>query len=241
VFDLSNASVARILASKVLLVVPGGIGLPIDEGALNKALFDREGVEVIGVVMNKVLADKIEQVEDFARRGFGRLGLELLGVMPVQKKLAEPSLQQISNTIRGRFFCNASFAGNHAAGVVIGAVSSANIRNKFSPGTLLVTPGDREDIVLAAISESSDWSDGRLSGLVLSDDLKPHARLLEMLEKTKLPVVFSAMDSYSIAQRILSLTIKIQPGDTDKIESIQELVARHLNIPRLLQKLGISC
>lgn len=241
VFDLSNASVARILESKVLLVVPGGIGLPIDEGALNKALFDREGVEVIGVVMNKVLATKIDQVQDFARRGFERLGLELLGVMPVQKKLTEPSLQQIATTIRGTFFCNMHFAGNYAADVVIGAVSSANIRQKFSPGTLLVVPGDREDIVLAAISESSDWSAGKLSGLVLSDDLKPHARLLEMLEKTKLPVVFSSMDCYSIAERILSLTIKIQPGDTDKIESVQELVARHLDIPRLLQKLGISC
>ena len=241
VFDLSNASVARILESKVLLVVPGGIGLPIDEGALNKALFDREGVEVIGVVMNKVLATKIDQVQDFARRGFERLGLELLGVMPVQKKLTEPSLQQIATTIRGTFFCNVCFAGNYAADVVIGAVSSANIRQKISPGTLLVVPGDREDIVLAAISESSDWSAGRLSGLVLSDELKPHARLLEMLEKTKLPVVFSSMDCYSIAERILSLTIKIQPGDTDKIESVQELVARHLDIPRLLQKLGISC
>lgn len=239
VFDLSNASVARILGSKVLLVVPGGIGLPIDEGALNKALFDREGVEVVGVVMNKVMAGKIEQVSDFARRGFERLGLELLGVMPVQKKLEEPSLQQIADTIRGKFFCNARFSRNHATGVVIGAVSSANIRHKFAPGTLLVVPGDREDIVLAAISEASEWSDGRLSGLVLSDDLKPHARLLEMLEKTNLPVVFSSMDSYTIAQRILSLTIKIQPGDTDKIESIQELVARHLNIPRLLQKLGL--
>ncbi len=241
VFDLSNASVARILESKVLLVVPGGIGLPIDEGALNKALFDREGVEVIGVVMNKVLATKIDQVQDFARRGFERLGLELLGVMPVQKKLTEPSLQQIATTIRGTFFCNVCFAGNFAADVVIGAVSSANIRQKISHGTLLVVPGDREDIVLAAISESSDWSAGRLSGLVLSDELKPHARLLEMLEKTKLPVVFSSMDCYSIAERILSLTIKIQPGDTDKIESVQELVAQHLDIPRLLQKLGISC
>lgn len=240
VFDLSNASVARILESKVLLVVPGGIGLPIDEGALNKALFDREGVEVIGVVMNKVLATKVDQVQNFARRGFERLGLELLGVMPVQKKLTEPSLQQITTTIRGTFFCNVRFARNYAADVVIGAVSSANIRQKISPGTLLVVPGDREDIVLAAISESSDWSAGRLSGLVLSDDLKPHARLLEMLERTKLPVVFSSMDCYSIAERILSLTIKIQPGDTDKIESVQELVARHLDIPRLLQKLGIS-
>lgn len=240
VFDLSNASVARILGSKVLLVVPGGIGLPIDEGALNKALFELEGVEVVGVVMNKVLVEKMEQVSDFARRGFERLGLELLGVMPVQKKLTEPSLQQISDKIHGTFFCNHRFARNYAADVVIGAVSSANIRRKLSAGTLLVVPGDREDIVLAAISESSEWNEARLSGLILSDGLKPHSALLELLEKTTLPVVFSPEDSYSIAQRILSLTIKIQPGDTDKIENIQDLVARHMNIPRLLEKIGVS-
>jgi BioD-like phosphotransacetylase family protein len=61
-----------------------------------------------------------------------------------------------------------------------------------------------------------------------------------LLENTSLPVVFSPEDSYSIAQRILSLTIKIQPGDTDKIESIQNLVARHVNVPRLLEKIGVS-
>lgn len=240
VFDLSNASVARILQSKVLLVVPGGIGLPIDEGALNNALFKLEGVEVVGVVMNKVLVEKMEYVSDFARRGFGRLGLELLGVMPVQKKLTEPSLQQISEKIHGAFFCNARFARNYAANVVIGAVSSANIRSKLSTGTLLVVPGDREDIVLAAISESSGCDNPRLSGLILSDGLRPHRALLDLLENTSLPVVFSPEDSYSIAQRILSLTIKIQPGDTDKIESIQNLVARHVNVPRLLEKIGVS-
>jgi len=240
VFDLSNATVARILASKVLLVVPGGIGLPIDEGALNKALFEREGVEVVGVVMNKVLAEKMEQTADFARRGFARLGLELLGVMPVQKILAEPSIQQVADTIRGTLYCNARFARNRASNVVMGAVSSANIRRKFSSGTLLIVPGDREDIVLAAISEASESSEKRLSGLILSDDLKPHATLLDMLKKTNLPVVFSPQDSYSIAERIFSLTIKIQPGDTQKIESIQDLVARHIDIPRLLEKIGVS-
>ncbi len=240
VFDLSNATVARILASKVLLVVPGGIGLPIDEGALNKALFEREGVEVVGVVMNKVLAGKMEQTTDFARRGFARLGLELLGVMPVQKMLAEPSLLQIAETIRGTFHCNTRFARNQASNVVMGSVSSANISRKLADGTLLIVPGDREDIVLAAISEVSSQSPKKLCGLILSDDFKPHPSLLEMLEKTKLPVVFSAMDSYTIAQRILSLTIKIQPGDTHKIESVQDLVARHIDIPRLLEKIGAS-
>ncbi len=239
VFDLSNAAIARLLGSKVLLVAPGGIGRPIDEVALNKALFDREGVEVVGVVMNKVREDKMDYVADFARRGFERLGLELLGVVPMQKMLSEPSLEQIAATISGEFLCNRARSRNLATNVVIGAVSSANLLRNITLGTLLVVPGDREDLVLAAISQEGLHEPGLLSGLVLSDGLKPHPQLIKMLAATRLPVVYSKMESYAIAQKIHSLTIKIEPGNLKKIHHIQELIARHLDIPRLLEKIGL--
>jgi BioD-like phosphotransacetylase family protein len=237
VFDLSNATVARLLGSKVLLVTPGGIGRPIDEGALNKALFELEGVEIVGVVMNKVLEDKLEYVGDFARRGFGRLGIELLGVLPMQRMLAQPTLGQVAGKIQGAFHCNAAPAGIVAGEIVIGAVSSANLPGRLGAGTLLVVPGDREDIVLAAIAEAGG---GKLAGLVLSDGLVPHPKLMQMLAESGLPVVVSPMDSYSIAKRIHSMRIKLQPGDTEKIQRVKDLVAAHVDIPRLLEKLGLG-
>ena len=237
-FDLSNASVARLLASKVLLVTPGGIGRPIDEAALNKALFDREGVEVIGVVMNKVLPDKLDVVADFAGRGLDRIGLELLGVVPMEKMLAEPNLQQICEHIRGKFLHNGDRERRRIKQVIIGAASSANLFASVRKGTLLVVPGDREDVVLAALSRSMEPDGGPLAGLVLSDNLQPHARLLEMLGQTTLPVILSPMDSYKIAQRIHSMTVKTLPGDTQKIGRIQDLIARHIAIPRILEKIG---
>src|SRR5580693_1570697 len=82
VFDLSNAQVAKILRAKVIIVTQGGIGKPIDEISLNQALFEKEGVEIIGVILNKVLPDKLDFITDFARRGLKRKGLELLGVIP---------------------------------------------------------------------------------------------------------------------------------------------------------------
>jgi len=240
VFDLSNAGVAKVLKSKVLLLAPGGIGRPIDEVAINKALFDREGVEVVGVVMNKVHESKIDDISDFAGRGFKRLGLELLGVLPLQKPLTEPSMAQVSETIKGTFHCNQQESGNTALHVVIGAMSSANLLPNLTPGTLLVVPGDREDIVLAAISQAEVGDKCPISGLILSDGLKPHPSLLRMLEKTNLPVVFSERESYAIAQRIHSLSIKIEPRDTEKIKRIQGLIAKHVNIPRLLEKIGVQ-
>ncbi len=53
----------------------GGIGKPIDEIALNQALFEKEGVEIIGVILNKVLGEKVDYVTDFARRGLKRKGI----------------------------------------------------------------------------------------------------------------------------------------------------------------------
>ena len=55
VFDMSNAAVAKMLGSKVILVSPGGIGGAIDEVMLNKSVFDKQGVKIAGVIVNKVL------------------------------------------------------------------------------------------------------------------------------------------------------------------------------------------
>src|SRR5215208_2512151 len=95
VFDLSNARVAKLLEAKVVIVSQGGIGKPIDEVCLNQALFEREGVEVIGVILNKLHPDRLEYIEEFARRGLKRQGLKLLGVMPHQQILSNPTVDLI--------------------------------------------------------------------------------------------------------------------------------------------------
>src|SRR5271170_3558561 len=90
VFDLSNAQVAKTLGCKVIIVSQGGIGKPIDEVSLNQALFEKEGVEIIGVILNKVMEDKVEHIRNFAGRGLKRKGLELLGVLPYEQTLCNP-------------------------------------------------------------------------------------------------------------------------------------------------------
>src|SRR5438067_8455027 len=72
VFDLSNARVAKLLGAKVIIVTQGGIGKPIDEVCLSQALFEREGVEVVGVILNKVHPDRLDYITEFARRGLKR-------------------------------------------------------------------------------------------------------------------------------------------------------------------------
>ena len=239
VFDLSNARVAKLLGSKVILVTGGGIGRPIDEIALNKALFDREGVEVAGVIMNKITPDKYEYVRDFAQRGFARLGIDLLGAIPEEPILANATLGQIAKTTHGTFLNGKSKARRRVQKVIIGAMNSGHAMQYFKPGTLIITPGDREDVILAALSAStlSEHDGHTVAGLVLSGDLEPSPPILELLQASEIPAIASPLDSYTIASSIHSMTVKTLPGDTEKIDKIQSLVDRYVEVDRLLGKL----
>ena len=240
VFDLSNARVAKLLGSKVLMVTKGGIGKPIDELALNKALFDKEGVEIVGVVINKILPEKYEFIKDFCTRGLARLGIELVGAMPREPILSSPTLNEICKQVRGRFVKSRSEAHRKVERSIIGAMNSSHVMEEFTPGTLVVTPGDREDIILAALSTTALLEPQRkgLTGLVLSGDLLPHPTVLNLIAQSALPVIASPMDTYSVASAIHTMTIKTMPGDYEKIHRIQSMVEKYINVDRILEKIG---
>ncbi len=237
VFDLSNASVAKLLNAKVLLVCPGGIGRPIDEIALNKALFDQAGVEVVGAILNKVEPDKIPIIAEYAGLGLKRLGVPLLGVLPVQPILSAPNLVQIAEEIGGQWL-NGRKAGakQRVARVVVGAMSANGIMDYLSPGTLIITPGDRDDIILAATATARLAGGSAIAGLVLTNNAPPHSKIADLLAQTDIPVIATKEESYAIASKIFGMTVKTQPQDTDKIPIIKKLITDHVDLKALLAK-----
>lgn len=234
VFDLSNAAVAKILGAKAIIVSASGIGRPVDEIAMNKALFDKFGVEVIGAILNKCLPEKIDLVKNYAGKGLERMGIPLLGVLPLQKRLSAPNLSQIVEEVKGRWL-NGRINGlnERILRVIIGAMTAKGVVDYFQPGVLLLTPGDREDILFAAIASAGISGKKVLSGIVLTQNVLPHPKLMELLSQTNIPVIVTKEDSYTVASRINNMTVKTQPQDTDKIPIIQELVANHVDLQKI--------
>src|SRR6188472_798941 len=76
VVGLSNAQVARMLKAPAAIVAEAGVGRPIDEIVLNRALFARHGVEVVGAILNKVNADEHPTLPDVLPEGLARHGIE---------------------------------------------------------------------------------------------------------------------------------------------------------------------
>lgn len=236
VFELSNARVAKLLNSKVLLVSPGGIGRPVDELALNKALFDQHGVEVVGAILNKVEADKLEMVREYAGRGLARLGIPLLGVLPIQSALSAPNLAQIAEEIGGKWL-NGRRGGakQRVQKVVVGAMAAKGIVEYLQPGVLIITPGDRDDILLAALASAKISGGTTIAGLIVTNDVKPHPKLAELLAMTDIPVIATKEESYEVTSRINHMSVKTQPQDHDKFPIIKNLIADHVDLTKLIE------
>ena len=197
-------------------------------------------MEIVGVVINKILPEKYEFIKDFCTRGLARLGIELVGAMPREPILSSPTLNEICKQVRGRFVNSRSEAHRKVERSIIGAMNSSHVMEEFTPGTLVVTPGDREDIILAALSTTALLEPQRkgLTGLVLSGDLLPHPTVLNLIAQSALPVIASPMDTYSVASAIHTMTIKTMPGDYEKIHRIQSMVEKYINVDRILEKIG---
>ena len=242
VCDLSNAQVAKLFGAKAIIVAKGGIGQPVDEISLNKSHFDQHGVEVLGVILNKCIPTKLEMVRSYAGKALSRLGVPLLGVVPESRPLSTPSLAQVVAAVRGRWLNGQRQAARvRVRQIVVGAMAARGIIDFLRPGVLVITPGDRDDILLAALAGGPGMTPGqRIAGIILTRGLLPHPKLMALLAEAKIPVVACADDSYTVASQINSLTVKTQPEDEDKIDLIQELIATHVDIEQVCAPFGVT-
>lgn len=235
VFDLSNATVAKMLDSKAVIVSSGGIGRPIDEIMLNKALFEKSGVKIAGVIINKVRPEKFEKVNRLVRMGLKRKGLKVLGVIPYQEVLSEPTIGQVVEELGFKLLSCDKCLDRNIAKILVGAMAPHDALRYFSDRSLVITPGDREDLILAVVGYQTDKAkDGiRISGIVLSGGIKPHKTIVDLVHRTKIPLLLAEGDTYSVASKIHDLIVKVRPEDSQKTRLIRNLIEGYVDIQML--------
>ena len=237
VFDMSNARVASHLHSGVILVSGGGIGRPIDEIMVNRCLFSQHNVPVLGAIINRALPEKLEMVRDYVQRGLSRLGVNLLGVIPLRPKLSNPTVRQVLEELHGELLNGAEFLDENIERCVVGAMSPHHALDYFGRGVLAILPGDREDLILAAMS-SCLVGVGKaycVSGIVLTGGIRPHATIMRLIKRTQMPVVVVEYDSYPAASQFPALTVKIQPSDVEKIDLARRLVEKYVDVDAIIK------
>jgi BioD-like phosphotransacetylase family protein len=240
VFDMSNGTVASMLKCKAIIVSSGGIGKPIDEIMLNKAMFDAAGVKILGAIINKVEDEKYDKVKSHVIRGLERLGVDVLGVMPYRPMLTNPTVGQLHEDIKGKILTGEQYLKNNVSKMIIGAMMPNQALEYLKTGTLLITPGTRDDLILAAMSSCILGPSQALgiAGIILTGGTPPHPSILELLKQTQIPVILVEDDTFTVASKIAKLIVKIRPSDTEKIRFAEQMVENYVDVDQIMEKTG---
>ena len=254
VIGLSNAAVAAALGAPAIIISEGGVGRPIDEIVLNAALFAKHGVPVGGAIVNKVDIEAQPGIERVLERGLAPYDIPLLGVLPVRPLLSNPTLEMILEGVRGETIHAGPDLDRVIDGVAIGAMEPGHMLERVGPGTLVIVPGDREDVILtlttahlmggprtATVDELTQPTlqldgdhAGAAIGLVLTGGYRPRKSVLEAIRRADLFATLVPNDTYTVASEVHDLLVKTHAADREKIELIKELVGRNLDIDRVL-------
>ena len=255
VIGLSNAAVARQLGAPAVIVSEGGVGRPIDEIVLNAALFRSHGVEVAGAIVNKVDVVAQPGIRNILERGLAPYDIPLLGILPVRPILSNPTLEMILEGVQGETIHRGPDLERVIDGVAIGAMEPGHMLERVGPGTLVIVPGDREDVILTLTTahlmgeprsatvdeltrprlELDDGHAGAAIGLVLTGGYRPRPAVLAAIRRADLFATLVPHDTYTVASEVHDLLVKTHPADVEKIALIKELVAANLDIDRLLE------
>ncbi|MGE4169756.1 MAG: phosphotransacetylase family protein [Candidatus Margulisiibacteriota bacterium] len=232
VFDLSNADVAELLGAKVILVSLGGLGKSIDEILLNKALFDLKGIELVGVIVNKIHPEKYDKIVPLVRQGLERHGIRLLGALPMVNMLSKPSVAELCEDLNATLLCGEVGLNNPIKRFVIGDMLPHDALDTFSPNTILIVPANSEGLIMTALygnlleSDSSSF----VSAIIFTGKADPHEKILSVIRHSKIPVMQVRDDSFTVATKINNMIVKLRAEETEKIKTAQALIEQYVDI-----------
>jgi len=249
-----NAGIARSLDAQVILVAAPGEGTPSELSDLLELSAQNfggtEGGRVLGCILNQVgappesegflrLNERREKDSDYEARIraeapiFGRGDFKLFGCIPWERDLLAPRVRDVQRFLGAEVFFEGDLE-RRVTDVALGASTMVNAAQRLLPGTLFITSGDREDLVLAASMAAVGGQ--HVAALLLTNGRRPTAPLLELCAPglaTGLPLLMVPDDSFQAALKVREMDLEVPLDDTERVERTVGVVAANLDVEAL--------
>ena len=242
VADISNAHVAKIVKAPVIMVVEGGIGSTIDMLNMNLALFREEDVPILGVIVNKVIPDKMDRVKYYLNKWLEPRGIPILGLIPYEKSLAYPVMRTIADSISGLTTHNHEYLDNKVEDIVAGSLLDIQELKSFENVLLVAAVRQLEPALdkINMIMKVMRKNKSPLSGIVLTGQGTPESRSIDYILKHKIPMIRTELDTYGSVLQISKIEVKINRNTPWKVRRAIELIGEYVDINLLRERLGVS-
>ena len=180
--------------------------------------FDDKGVQVLAVIANKVQKENVSLVKEGLQK---QLPADVLvAAIPLNPLLANPSVKEIMETLNGEILFGNDYINNQANGFSVGAMQLRNYLVHLKETGLVITPGDRADIILGALQANQSANYPNISGIVLTGGIIPEEPICKLIEglSAVVPIISVKEGTYAIANRIGAIKSKMYAENTEKIQ-----------------------
>jgi len=222
--NLDAISLAEQTGAGLVMIISGEDDTIVDDLTFMKKYLQLPRLNFRGVIINKV-----KDVEDFKMTRMKKvqeMGITVLGMIPFKRELTNMSVEYISDALFAKVLAGQEGMANQVERIFIGAMSGdAALKSPLfsKENKLIITSGDRNDMILAAIESGT-------SGIVLTNNVLPPSKIISLAESRNIPLLLVSSDTFQTAKQIDDMERLITRNDTGKVEMLNELVKENIDM-----------
>jgi phosphate acetyltransferase len=235
-----NVLIAKNLGIPAI-IVGSGVGKTLEEliDSLYLAYdsFKVKDVEVLAVIANKVQPENIKLVTSGLMKSLPET--ILVNAIPKISILNNPTIREIAKELNAEVLFGKEFLNNQTSSFSVGAMQIQNYLLHLNENCLVITPGDRADIILGALQANVSVNYPTIAGIVLTGNILPEKTILNLIEglSTIVPIIAVEEGTYVITNKIGSIKSKIYANNKQKIETSISTFEKYVDLDNLAEKL----
>jgi phosphate acetyltransferase len=238
-FD-GNILIAKNLGIPTAIIVKGeGISVQeiVDTAVSTTKSFMDEGVQVLTLIVNKIDIESEEEIRKQLANALPK-GIIVTSI-PSNIDLGSPTMKEIFESVGGNILFGENLMSNQVDHSIVGAMQLHNCLTRLNNNTLIVTPGDRGDIIIGALQANISKSYPKIAGLVLTGGLVPEQTILNLIEglDTIVPIISVKTGTFKTVTHVANAKSRIYPENKEKIALAISMFDKYVDVKALEKKI----
>ena len=239
-FD-DNINIAKNLGIPVVLIVKGEDKTEqeiVSSTVSTFKLFQDEGVQILTVIANKVLEQIAFSVSVSIRHNLPKD--VIITVIPYDRNLSNPTFKEICESVNGKALFGEHLFTNQVDHPIVGAMQLHNCLLRLKKNTLIVTPGDRGDILIGVLQANISKNYPKVAGMILTGGLLPEPSILKLIEglDTVLPIITVETGTFETVTKVAGTQSRISYYNKEKIALAISTFDKYIDIQAIGEKIN---
>jgi BioD-like phosphotransacetylase family protein len=199
---------------------------------MDDTIFVKDYLDMTHAAFKGIIFNNVQSPEDFETvylREIRKRGIPVLGVLPYRKELTFVTADFLAKRLFAKVVTGEKGLNRLVKNILVGAMSvNALYQTPLleREGKLVITPGDRADMIVAAIESDA-------ACVVITNNILPSSSVISKAYERNIPLLLVPQDTYRVATKIDAVEPLMATTDTQKVDLLEQLVRDHVNLKEI--------